>query len=285
MRCDINVEDVEYSRPGGTPLLMRLYRPQGAGPFPIMVELHGGAWCRSDRLGDVVIHEPLARSGVIVASLDFRQPPVAPYPASFQDIHYGIRWLKARATELGSRPDMVGSMGNSSGGHQAMLLGMRPFDARYGALPLPGGSPAADATVRCVIMCSPVIDPIGRYHYAKELKAKGQPYPALVDEVLPCHDAYWQTEAAMAEGSPARALEQGEKVELPPVLYVQGTEDVAHPRPHLDRFVAAYRKAGGVVDLELFEGEGQGFIMRKAGSPASNRALDLIIEFVHKQIR
>ena len=285
MRYDINVEDVEYNRHGGTPLLMRLYRPQGAGPFPIMVELHGGAWCRSDRLADVVIHEALAKSGVIVASLDFRQPPVAPYPASFQDIHYGIRWLKARATELGSRPDMVGSMGNSSGGHQAMLLGMRPFDARYGALPLAGGSPAADATVRCVIMCSPVIDPIGRYHYAKELKAKGQPYPALVDEVLPCHDAYWQTEAAMAEGAPARALEQGEKVELPPVLYLQGTEDVAHPRPHLDRFVAAYRKAGGVVDLELFEGEGQGFIMRKAGSPASNRALDLIIEFVHKQIR
>ena len=285
MRYDINVEDVEYNRHGGTPLLMRLYRPQGTGPFPIMVELHGGAWCRSDRLGDVVIHEALAKSGVIVASLDFRQPPVAPYPASFQDIHYGIRWLKARAAELGSRPDMVGSMGNSSGGHQAMLLGMRPFDARYGALPLAGGSPAADATVRCVIMCSPVIDPIGRYHYAKELKAKGQPYPALVDEVLPCHDAYWQTEAAMAEGAPARALEQGEKVELPPVLYVQGTEDVAHPRPHLDRFVAAYRKAGGVVDLELFEGEGQGFIMRKAGSPASNRALDLITEFVHKQIR
>ena len=285
MRYDINVEDVEYNRHGGTPLLMRLYRPQGTGPFPIMVELHGGAWCRSDRLADVVIHEALAKSGVIVASLDFRQPPVAPYPTSFQDIHYGIRWLKARAAELGSRPDMVGSMGNSSGGHQAMLLGMRPFDARYGALPLAGASPAADATVRCVIMCSPVIDPIGRYHYAKELKAKGQPYPALVDEVLPCHDAYWQTEAAMAEGSPARALEQGETVQLPPVLYVQGTEDVAHPRPHLDRFVAAYRKAGGVVDLELFEGEGQGFIMRKAGSPASNRALDLIVEFVHKQIR
>ena len=42
MRYDINVEDVEYSRHGGTPLLMRLYRPQGTGPFPIMVELHGG---------------------------------------------------------------------------------------------------------------------------------------------------------------------------------------------------------------------------------------------------
>ena len=52
-----------------------------------------------------------------------------------------------------------------------------------------------------------------------------------------------------------------------------------------DRFVASYRKAGGTVDLELFEGEGQGFIMRKAGSPSSNRALELIAEFVHKQIR
>jgi acetyl esterase/lipase len=177
---------------------------------------------------------------------------------------------------------MVGSMGNSSGGHQAMLLGMRPFDPRYGALPGPAGH---DATVRCVILCSPVIDPLGRYHYAKKLKAGGPPYPPLADEVIPCHDAYWGTEDAMAEGAPAGALERGEKVELPPALYLQGTEDVAHPRPHLDRFVAAYRKAGGLVDLELLEGEGQGFIMRKAGSPASNRALELINEFVHKQIR
>ena len=283
MSHEFKVEDVEYIRHGGTPLLVRLYRPQGSGPFPIMVELHGGAWCRQDRLADKLIHESLARSGVIVAALDFRQPPAAPYPASFQDIHYGIRWLKTKAAELGSRPDMVGSMGNSSGGHQAMLLGMRPFDKRYGALPLAGST--ADATVRCVIMCSPVVDPLGRYHYAKDLKAKGQPYPPLVDEVLPCHDAYWGTEAAMDEGSPATALEKGEKVELPPVLYLQGTEDVAHPRPHLDRFVAADRKAGGVVDLELFDGEGQGFIMRKAGSPASNRALEMINEFVHKQIR
>ena len=285
MGHDVKVEDIEYIRHGDTPLLARLYRPQGTGPFPIMVELHGGAWCRQDRLADKVIHEPLARSGVIVAALDFRQPPVAPYPASLQDIHYAIRWLKTRATDLGSRPDLVGSMGNSSGGHQAMLLGMRPFDARYGVLPPSAGSPAADATVRCVIMCSPVIDPLGRYHYAKQLRASGQPYPALVDEVLPCHDAYWQSEDAMAEGCPALALERGEKVQLPPVLYLQGTEDLAHPRPQLDRFVAAYRKAGGVVDLELFDGEGQGFIMRKAGSPASNRAIEMIVEFVHKQIR
>jgi acetyl esterase len=285
MSYEIKVEDVEYLRHGDTSLLMRLYRPQGSGPFPIMVELHGGAWCRQDRLADKVIHEPLARSGVLVASLDFRQPPVASYPGSCQDINYGIRWLKAKAGELGGRADLVGSMGNSSGGHLAMLLAMKPFDARYAALPLPAGSPSVDATVKCVIMCSPVIDPLGRYHYAKALKAKGQPYPEIVDSVLPCHDAYWKTEEAMADGTPALALEKGETVEMPPVLYLQGTNDDAHPRPQLDRFVAAYRKAGGRLDLELFEGEAQGFIMRKAGSPASNRALDLIIEFTHKQLR
>ncbi len=285
MSYEIKVEDVEYIRHAGAPQLARLYRPQGTGPFPIMVELHGGAWCRSDRLADKIIHEALAKSGVIVAALDWRQPPVAPYPASFQDIHYGIRWLKARASELGGRSDMVGSMGNSSGGHQAMLLAMRPFDSRYSALPSAAGWPAVDATVGCVILTSPVIDPLGRYQYAKKLKAAGPPFPPLVDEVLPCHDAYWQTEAAMAEGAPANALERGEKVQLPPVLYLQGTEDLAHPRPHLDRFVAAYRKAGGDVDLELFDGEGQGFIMRKAGSPASDRALEAIVEFVHKQLR
>ena len=285
MSHDFKVEDVEYIRHGDTPLLARLYRPQGTGPFPIMVELHGGAWYRSDRLGDKLMHEALARSGVIVAALDFRQPPVASYPASFQDIHYAIRWLKARAHDLGSRPDMVGSMGNSSGGHQAMLLAMRPFDSRYAALPQPPGATNLDATVRCVIMTSPVIDPLGRYRYAKEIKAKGQPSGLAVDELLQGHDTYWRTEEAMADGSPALALERGEKVQLPPVLYLQGTEDLAHPRPHLDRFVAAYRKAGGVVDLELFEGEGQGFIMRKAGSPASNRALEMIVEFTHKQIR
>ena len=282
MSYEVRVEDVEYIRHGSTGYLATIYRPQGAGPFPMMVELHGGAWCRSDRHGDKVIHEALAKTGVVVAALDWRQPPTAPYPASFQDIHYGIRWIKAKAAELGGRSDMVGSMGNSSGGHQAMLLAMRPFDKRYSALPGPAGQ---DATVRCVILTSPVIDPLGRYRYAKDLKAKGQPYPSLVDEVLPCHDAYWKTEAAMDEGAPASALERGEKMQLPPVLYLQGTEDVAHPRPHLDRFVAAYRKAGGVVDLELFNGEGQGFIMRKVGSPASNRALDLIAEFTHKQLR
>lgn len=282
---DLDVTDVEYVRHGGKPLLARLFKPRGAGPFPLIVDLHGGAWCRGDRLNDTAINERLVKSGVIVAALDFRMPPEAPYPASIADIHYAIRWLKTRAAELGSRPDLVGVMGISSGGHQGMLIAMRPRDPRYAAVPLPGGAPAVDAGVRCVVLCWPVIDPLARYRYAKKLKEGGKPYPEVVDRVLPCHDEYWRTEEAMAEGSPVLALERGERVELPPVLYLQGTRDVAHPRPDLDRFVTHYRKAGGQVELELFEGEAEGFITRNPGSPAAGQAIEKIIAFVHRQVR
>ncbi len=279
---DIVVEDVEYLRHGASALLARIFRPRAAASLPMVVDLHGGAWCRGDRLSDTAINEALARSGVVVAALDFRMPPVAAYPASLVDIHYGIRWLKTRAASLGGRADQLGVLGVSSGAHQGMLLAMRPDDPRYAALPLAGG---ADARVGCVVLCWPVIDPLARYRYAKALKAKGQPYPEVVDRVLPCHDDYWKTEEAMAEGNPVLALERGESVELPPALYLQGTRDVAHPRPDLDRFVTQYRKAGGRVELQLFDGEVEGFINKNPESPAATKALDAIVAFVHASLR
>src|SRR2546423_129001 len=163
----IDIEEVEYVRHGAEPQLARLFKPRGSGPFPMMVSLHGGAWCRETRMTDEPIHEALAKSGVVVASLDFRMPPAASYPGSMADINYGIRWLKARAGQLGGQADRVGVMGTSSGGHQAMLSAMRPRDSRYASLPLAGGP---DASVRCAILLWPVIDPLGRYQYAKNLK-------------------------------------------------------------------------------------------------------------------
>src|SRR5215470_734434 len=112
-----DVEDVEYLRHGDKPYLARVFKPRGGGSFPLMVSLHGGAWCRESRMTDEVIHENLAKSGVVVVSLDFRMPPDAPYPGSMVDINYGIRWAKTRASGLNARADAVGVMGTSSGGH------------------------------------------------------------------------------------------------------------------------------------------------------------------------
>ena len=282
-RHEIDVKDIEYIRHGNKPLLARVYRPREAGSFPLIIDLHGGAWCKKDRTSDVATDEALARSGVVVASLDFRMPPEAGYPASLADINYAIRWFKARAAEFGVRADRVGILGVSSGGHQAMLAAMRPNDPRYAALPLPGAA-AADATVRCVVLCWPVIDPLGRYHHAKKVLQTAASKQA--EEWISCHDQYWADgEAAMAEGNPTLALERGEQVPLPPVLYLQGTADPAHPRPNLDRFVASYRKAGGRVELHLFEGMSQAFISEHPGAPASLDAIDKIIEFVHREMR
>src|SRR5215813_7474931 len=58
---DIEIADVEYLRHGDKPLLARLFKPRGSGPFPIMVELHGGAWVRGDRLNGNVGNEALAQ--------------------------------------------------------------------------------------------------------------------------------------------------------------------------------------------------------------------------------
>jgi acetyl esterase/lipase len=280
-RHEIDASDVEYLRHGSQPLLARVYRPRGAGPFPLVIDLHGGAWCKKDRTSDAGTDEPLARSGVVVVALDFRMAPAHRYPASLADINYAIRWFKSRAAEFGGRPDRVGILGVSSGGHQAMLTAMRPHDPRYAALPLPAHAPA-DARVRCVVLCWPVIDPLGRYHYAKKLQAGGNSKSA--DEWISSHDKYWPDEAAMAEGNPTLALERGEPALAPPVLYLQGTADAAHPRENLDRFVAAYRGAGGRVDLHFFKSVGEAFITTDPTSAAALEAIDKIIEFVHREL-
>src|SRR5262249_46192692 len=297
---DIAVEDVEYLRHGDTPLLARLFTPRGQGPFPLLVELHGGAWNLGDRLQDTDLNAILAQSGVVVAALDFPMPPGAPYPGPRVGIKYCDRVPQTQATQWNSRPDWVGAFGISSGGHMAMLLGMRPHDPRYAAVPLPAGAPAVDARLRYVVMGAPVIDPLGRYRYAQQLKEKGKPYPEFVDLVLPLHDKYSHSDHAIAEGSPVRALERGERVELPPVLYIQDTKDIVHPRADLDRFVAQYRQAGGQVERELFEGAMEGFMprdpsshpaaralgrmyeTRDLSSPAAARVREKIISFVHQ---
>src|SRR5216683_4224801 len=278
---EIDVQDIEYLRHGDKPLLARLFKPRGSGPFPLLVELHGGAWCRGDRLNDTVLNEALAKRGVVVAALDFRMPPEAPYPASLADIHYGIRWCKTQATAWHSRPDWIGAMGTSSGAHQAMLLGMRPHDPRYAALALPAGAAVVEGTLGCVILCSPVIDPLGRYLYAKGLRQDCTPPAGFADRVVPMHDQYWQTEEAMAEGAPARILASGERTALPPTLCLARQYEAGHPRPDLNEFISQYRQAGGKIDVTIFEGEGEG-LLRDLASPTAQQALEQMRAFIHQ---
>ncbi|HIM62710.1 MAG: hypothetical protein DSY79_06135 [Chloroflexi bacterium] len=280
---DVQIADVEYLNHGAAPLLARVFRPQGSGPFPIMIELHGGAWVRGNRENGDDANEALAKNGVIVVALDFTVPPEAPYPASMADIHYGVRWAKTQAAGWNGIPDRVGAMGTSSGAHQAMLLGMRPDDSRYAALAQPAGSAAVDGTLACVILVSPVIDPLGRYRYAKGLRDDITPPEGMAERVVASHDQYWVTEEAMAEAAPARILAGGERTALPPSLFLARNYEAGHPRPDTDEFIRQYQKAGGQMDVTFFDGEGEG-LLRDLSSEVAKQTLEQMTAFINQHI-
>jgi acetyl esterase len=272
-RYGIIVEDLEYAAPDGSPLLARLYRPQGNGPFPGVVEVHGGAWTLNNRLTNQDIHRPLAESGVVVLSLDFRMPPEVMYPVTLADINYGVRWFKANAVRWSVDVSKVGVLGTSSGGHLAMLGAMRPADPRYAALALEGGE-TSDASVGFCAMCWPVADPLARYEM---VLGNGN------ERLQGAHHAFWPDKAAMEEGSPQRILERGEAVEMPPALLIVGTRDDNLGPTMAGRFVDAYRGAGGAMQYEVFEDETHAFIGKDPTTENSRRAVQLIVDFVHAQ--
>src|SRR5580658_2396562 len=193
-----DTKEIEYLRHGDKPLLARVFKPRGQGPFPALVEVHGGAWCMSDRFTEHLRHEFMASHGIVSIALDFRSGNEAPYPASVQDINYAVRWAKAHARDLKTRPELVGISGQSSGGQLAMLVAMRPHDPRYTAIALPAGSPKVDASVPIAVLSWPVINPLSRYRHAKRAGAVPNP-PEWPKGIITRHDAYWRDEATMAE--------------------------------------------------------------------------------------
>lgn len=288
---EYDIEDIEYLRHDDVPLLARVFTPRGAGPFPALVECHGGAWCMSDRLSEHLRHEYMAAHGIVSIALDFRSGDSDPYPASVQDINYGMRWAKAHARELKTKPELIGLSGQSSGGHLAMLVAMRPDDTRYAAIPLPRGVPAQDARAACVVMSWPVINPLSRYRHAKRAAGADNP-PAWPKGIIARQDSYWRSEANMAEGNPMLALERGEQVETPPAIWFQGQADTLHdyrdpesdfPGNEPQRFVSNYRKAGGEITLEYIAME------RHAGhTPDLRQTGDMfarMVDWVKRQLR
>jgi len=106
-KFEIKTWDVEFRRAPKRVLMARIYQPQGSGPFPALLDLHGGAWNNQDRTANQPMDENLAKSGILVVAIDLTRAPEAPYPASVQDANYGVRWLKAKAREWNGDPATV----------------------------------------------------------------------------------------------------------------------------------------------------------------------------------
>ncbi len=264
------VKDIVYQRADSKERLARLYQPAGSGPFPAVLQVHGGAWNNKNRTDGQNTSLELAEAGIVVLAIDFRNAGEAPYPASLQDINYGIRRLKAHAGEFGSSAGQVGVYGTSSGGHQALLAAIRPDDPRYRALPLAAASDT-DAKLAFVVSGWGVLFPLERYKLAQ---ARGK------EELMKATERYFGNEATEIEATPALIIERGEKVFLPPALVFQGTKDQWTTVELAQRFAADYRKAGGSIDLLLLDGARHTFLNEHPFEPNSKKALKTMIAFI-----
>jgi acetyl esterase/lipase len=269
---ELKVSEVEFRRTeGGRQLMARIYQPQGAGPFPTVLDLHGGAWRRKDRFAEEPMDRAIAGAGALVVAIDLRLSEEAPYPASVQDANHGVRWLKSRAAEWNGDPTRVGVYGSSSGGHVAQLLALRPRDPRYGAIPLPA-APALDATVAWVATRSPISDTYARYQQAERMQRT-----AMIEN----NRLYFVPWDTIHEASPQAILERREPVSLVPMLIMQGALDDNVLPAIQEKFAATYRAAGGVCELSVFEGSEHEWVATPG--PQTDRARRMVKEFIARQ--
>lgn len=272
-RFDLVVEEVELRRnAAGRMLKARIYRPQGKGPFPAVLDLHGGAWTRKDRLAEEPMDRALASSGLLVVAVDLTLAGEAPYPACVQDANYAARWLKANAAKWNGDASRLGVYGSSSGGHVAELLAMRPHDPRYCAIGL-AGTPGVDATVAWVAMRSPPSNTRARFENAERRKNE------TMIEANRTFFVPWET---IDEANPQAILERKEKATLVPFLVMQGALDDNVLPAMQEKFVETYRAAGGACDYRLFEDSTHEWVAEPG--PQTDKARQTVKAFIARQL-
>jgi acetyl esterase len=273
-KFDLAVSEVELRRnSAGRVLMARIYQPKGPGPFPTVLDLHGGAWNRKDRFAEEPMDRALAASGLLVVAVDMTLAPEAPYPACVQDANFAVRWLKANAATWNGDTSKLGVYASSSGGHVAELLAMRPRDARYNSIPV-ASAPDVDASVAYVAMRSPISSTFARYENAERRGNKGM---VKNNEVF---FVPWET---IHESNPQEILERGEKVTLVPLLVMQGALDDNMLPEVQEKFVAAYKAAGGACDYHLFANSVHEWVAEPG--PQTDKARDTVKEFIARQLK
>jgi acetyl esterase/lipase len=272
-RFEISVFEEPFRRTSkGRQLMARVYQPKGPGPFPVLLDLHGGAWNNKDRFANETMARAVAASGVLVVSIDMTLAPEAPYPASVQDANYGVRWLKWKAPDWRGDPSSLGILGSSTGGHMGELVGMKPRDPKYAAIALPE-APHLDATVAYVAARSPISDPYARWQQAEKMKRA---------EMVKNTKTYWVPWETIHEGNPQQILDRKEKISAPPLLVMQGALD-DNVLPSLqEKFAASYRAAGGDCQLEIFEGC-EHLWVDKPG-PMTDKAHEMVKAFIARNL-
>ena len=269
----LKISEVEYRRnKAGRQLMARIYEPAGTGPFPTVLDLHGGAWNAKDRKAEEPMDRAIAESGLLVVAVDLTLATESPYPACVQDANFAVRWLKTKAAAWNGNPAKIGVYGSSSGGHVAELLAMRPRDSRYNAIPL-REAPSADASVAYVAMRSPISNTFARYQNAEKLKRS-----AMVKN----NTTFFVPWDTIHESNPQEILDRHETITKVPFLIMQGALDDNVLPAVQERFARSYRDAGGDIQYELFEGCEHEWVAQPG--PQTDHAREIVKAFIARQV-
>ncbi len=230
--------DIEYGRAGGESLRLDACVPEGAGPFPVTILVHGGGWSNGDKRGtdkpgsaaDISPwFEPLTTAGFTWFSINYRLAPAHRWPACFEDVQTAIRWVKAHAAEYRGDPRRIALVGHSAGGHLVCLAAVLAQD---------------DTRVQAVVGFAPVTD------FEQELPIRGGLSTSLQNlhgrpkEVTP------EALALLRETSPINHVKPG----LPPFLLLHGDADKSVPYQQSLNFQARLKANGVSCDLITMPG-------------------------------
>lgn len=120
--------DIEYGRASDAALLLDASIPDGPGPYPIAILIHGGGWDSGDKSGSNVPGNgaditpwfaPLTDAKFTWFSINYRPSTLQPWPACLEDVQTAIRWVKAHARDYKGDPRRITLFGHSAGGHLA----------------------------------------------------------------------------------------------------------------------------------------------------------------------
>ena len=226
--------DIVYATPDGVKMKLDVAIPTtGAGPFPLVLCIHGGAW----RIGDKSKFDPVithfAEHGFVAATINYRFAPQYKFPAQLDDARAAIEFLRAHATDYHFDPDRVGGYGESSGAQLALLLGMMND--------LPGAAPGHPRVkIQCVVsydaptdLAHFVIPPLSRMFLEKR-------FNTTIEEGFAELFGADDLPAKLVTASPITYVAK----DNPPVLTFHGTADPVVPYQQAYLLHQALKAAG-----------------------------------------
>jgi len=222
----VTVRDVVYGNAGGETLRLDAVMPGGAGPFPVLMLIHGGGWTGGDKGGDIApLLSPLANAGFTGVSINYRLAPQHRWPACRDDVLAAIRWLKAHAAQFKGDPARIALIGYSAGGHLASFAATVVDDS---------------VRVQAVVGLAALTD------FEQELPKRGNVLGRAQQGLLN-RPAELTPEALglLRAISPVNHLRPG----LPPFLLLHGDADQSVPFEQSVAFQVKLRTHGGRCDL------------------------------------